>query len=913
MADDKVVLETLLLGQSVQEQIKKTNSNFEKMEATADGISDRLALVEEAGYVTNDVEDLKNYTLKSKTGTDIELVFNDENSTDKDYKLTVRLKNINGTVVSEKTVDFPLEEFVVGAEYDDKSQSLILTLKNGKSVTVGISDIVSGLVPNSRTINGKSLSDDVVLTQDNIKAGETFTQFSKEQSTKLEGIEPNAQVNTITGVKGAEEEKFQTGEVIITKANIGLGNVENKSSAEILGELQDATTTSSGKMSAKDKEKLESIKKGAEANQNAFSKIAVGKDSIEAGAKEDTLNLVAGANVAINVSPATNTITISASGGTGGGEGGGGGKVQDVWVNGESVLDEISGIANINLKEIESDYVEVSANSDGEYYFWKQITFSDDTTYWAIVVKKTATEIGVFKSADFLEEIVAQKVVFTHTDGREYVGICIGEQKNNYILRTLNGQAVASKSGDTSDFEQDLNELKSDVAEHENRLDEQDTRISALEGKDCASEGYVDGEIDRSLKEYEQETLTTTNKTIVGAINEINTKIDLDKGTLEEVSSTDERWSTDDKSGQTHHILKLPLTAYIPKVFNLDGDEIITYITVDKDNYYIDVGTEKQDKYYIYKIGNLPTGDVEVGGMTEKDLEEYLNSNGYAPIPTGDFNTAIELVIGMNGFMTSQYNEGGYQLGQYAGEQISASDLICGMGENEPLKISDVYATKEDVATNAQAEVTKQFNKFNVYNAYCYDGNIERTLSEYLNSTFATYDQITEAVNATIASSTEIQNVANEAVTNALSTSDTLQGMVDSAIGNNAQLTTIVENVVNENKTHYITGDITLGTSTTPIVKFKAQVANVYGITNGALLKVLYEDNKRSIVTILQTKNDNEVISDGGKIYTNIIYNETYGYHLAGFKGQLGSIYFMFVEDEEHHIRNISIDGVKLS
>jgi hypothetical protein len=301
---------------------------------------------------------------------------------------------------------------------------------------------------------------------------------------------------------------------------------------------------------------------------------------------------------------------------------------------------------------------------------------------------------------------------------------------------------------------------------------------------------------------------------------------------------------------------------------------------------------------------------INSGGLPEEDLATWLENNMYYPIPSDGFTNGINTLIGMNGFITSQYNEGAYQLGQYAGEQISASDLICGMGENEPLKISDVYATKEDVATNAQAEVTKQFNGFNVYNAYCYDGNIERTLSEYLNSTFATYDQITEAVNTTIASSTEFQKAANEAVTNALSTSDILQNMVDSAIGNNDQLMTIVGNVVNENKTHYITGDITLGTSTTPIVKFKARVANVDGITNGALLSVLYKDNKQSLVTIEQTITDLSAIIHSGKIYTNIIYNETYGYKLAGIKG--GVVVGMFIEGEIHYIRNISIDGSKI-
>ena len=47
----------------------------------------------------------------------------------------------------------------------------------------------------------------------------------------------------ITGVKGDSESSYRTGNVNITAANIGLGNVENKSSATIRGELTKANVT----------------------------------------------------------------------------------------------------------------------------------------------------------------------------------------------------------------------------------------------------------------------------------------------------------------------------------------------------------------------------------------------------------------------------------------------------------------------------------------------------------------------------------------------------------------------------------------------------------------------------------------------------------------------------------------------
>lgn len=47
----------------------------------------------------------------------------------------------------------------------------------------------------------------------------------------------------VTGVKGDAETDYRTGNVILSKANIGLGNVENKSSATIRGEITSSNVT----------------------------------------------------------------------------------------------------------------------------------------------------------------------------------------------------------------------------------------------------------------------------------------------------------------------------------------------------------------------------------------------------------------------------------------------------------------------------------------------------------------------------------------------------------------------------------------------------------------------------------------------------------------------------------------------
>ena len=62
--------------------------------------------------------------------------------------------------------------------------------------------------------------------------------ITAELVEKLKGIEEGAQVNTITGVKGDSESSYRTGNVNITKDNIGLGNIVNTSDS--------ATPTSGG-------------------------------------------------------------------------------------------------------------------------------------------------------------------------------------------------------------------------------------------------------------------------------------------------------------------------------------------------------------------------------------------------------------------------------------------------------------------------------------------------------------------------------------------------------------------------------------------------------------------------------------------------------------------------------------------
>ena len=67
--------------------------------------------------------------------------------------------------------------------------------------------------------------------------------MSSTDKAKLDGIEAGAQKNTVTGVKGGSETAYRTGNVSISKANIGLGNVDNTadSSKVVKGASEDGS------------------------------------------------------------------------------------------------------------------------------------------------------------------------------------------------------------------------------------------------------------------------------------------------------------------------------------------------------------------------------------------------------------------------------------------------------------------------------------------------------------------------------------------------------------------------------------------------------------------------------------------------------------------------------------------------
>lgn len=116
-----------------------------------------------------------------KRPTGLQVALNDN------FVLSIALLNDKGQEISKGEVDFPIEGLITTATYANKT--LTLTLQNGNTLNIDISDIISGLVPDSRKVNNKALTSNITLTASDVGAygkSETDTKIAKVK-TDLQG------------------------------------------------------------------------------------------------------------------------------------------------------------------------------------------------------------------------------------------------------------------------------------------------------------------------------------------------------------------------------------------------------------------------------------------------------------------------------------------------------------------------------------------------------------------------------------------------------------------------------------------------------------------------------------------------------------------------------------------------------
>ena len=143
------------------------------------------------------------YALLSEAGFSLEL------GIDSNYVMTISLKNKAGDILSSKNIDFPIESMVVNATYENGK--IILTLQNGNTLPIDISDMVRGLVPTTRNIAGIDLADDItkeeLVTAERGVSGQIYVDFENAEEVE-EAIFPympyptDANGNKLIGEEG---------------------------------------------------------------------------------------------------------------------------------------------------------------------------------------------------------------------------------------------------------------------------------------------------------------------------------------------------------------------------------------------------------------------------------------------------------------------------------------------------------------------------------------------------------------------------------------------------------------------------------------------------------------------------------------------------------------------------------------
>lgn len=125
-----------------------------------------------SGYITKDVNNLTYYTLKTATGSLIDLEINSST-----YVITLSLKDIDGNVISTDTIDLPLESVVVSGSFDSVNKKIVLTLQNGNTVDIPVGDLVAGLQTEITSTN--KLNADYV---DDSNSGNKFTNTTEKNT-----------------------------------------------------------------------------------------------------------------------------------------------------------------------------------------------------------------------------------------------------------------------------------------------------------------------------------------------------------------------------------------------------------------------------------------------------------------------------------------------------------------------------------------------------------------------------------------------------------------------------------------------------------------------------------------------------------------------------------------------------------
>lgn len=115
----------------------------------------------------------------TKYGNFLDASFDDTTS-----KLTITLKDQDGTTLSNKEVDLSFESVIVGGSYDSVNQKIVFTLSNGTTIDIPVGDLVAGLqteITASNKLNA-DLVDDTTSSHKFVTANDKTTWNAKQDA-----------------------------------------------------------------------------------------------------------------------------------------------------------------------------------------------------------------------------------------------------------------------------------------------------------------------------------------------------------------------------------------------------------------------------------------------------------------------------------------------------------------------------------------------------------------------------------------------------------------------------------------------------------------------------------------------------------------------------------------------------------
>ena len=196
-------------------------------------------LINDENYIDASVSDLTNYTLKTQTGSTIELTMNSST-----YVVTLNLKDVDGNTISTGSIDLPIESVVVSGAYDSSTKEVVLTLQGGSTVRFSVADLVAGLVS---TTDYATANTGGVIKTSGTYANETSSTGLIRGITKT--YQQYGSLDNAAFISKGTLENVITGKELVNKSVSDLTNYYTKTQIDaMLGDINDVLDAINGEV-----------------------------------------------------------------------------------------------------------------------------------------------------------------------------------------------------------------------------------------------------------------------------------------------------------------------------------------------------------------------------------------------------------------------------------------------------------------------------------------------------------------------------------------------------------------------------------------------------------------------------------------------------------------------------------------